>query len=205
MGYEPTQIIVKKTKEGGYWATCPEVPGANGQGETVAEAKRSLIAAVALMQVEPTVFDRIRALRARQTPLPKCEAAKLIRAGRHRLRRKRNSPLMHLIPMKAPFPQIKIYPSTRIQFEKEAIKWRKETRLTSLTEKIVSHPSYKKIIAMGEPVLPLILARVAEGQAHWFTALRQITGERPAANATTFGEAQRAWLNWAKTKQLATT
>lgn len=38
--------IIEKAPEGGYWAICPEVPGANGQGETVAEAKKSLREAI---------------------------------------------------------------------------------------------------------------------------------------------------------------
>ena len=29
--------IVEPAEEGGFWAFCPEVPGANGQGETVEE------------------------------------------------------------------------------------------------------------------------------------------------------------------------
>ncbi len=32
--------IIDTAPEGGYWAICPEIPGANGQGETIAEAKR---------------------------------------------------------------------------------------------------------------------------------------------------------------------
>ena len=35
--------------EGGFWATCLEVPGANGQGETQAECLHDLGAAVQLM------------------------------------------------------------------------------------------------------------------------------------------------------------
>lgn len=31
--------IIEPAPEGGYWAICPEVPGANGQGETIEEAK----------------------------------------------------------------------------------------------------------------------------------------------------------------------
>jgi predicted RNase H-like HicB family nuclease len=41
--------IIEPAPEGGYWAICPEVPGANGQGETVEEAKSNLIDAVKLM------------------------------------------------------------------------------------------------------------------------------------------------------------
>ncbi|MFQ5456727.1 MAG: type II toxin-antitoxin system HicB family antitoxin [Nitrospirota bacterium] len=41
--------IIEKAPEGGYWAICPEVPGANGQGETVDEAKNSLSKAIELI------------------------------------------------------------------------------------------------------------------------------------------------------------
>ena len=41
--------IIEKAPEGGFWAICPEVPGANGQGETVDEAKESLKQAISLI------------------------------------------------------------------------------------------------------------------------------------------------------------
>ena len=41
--------ILEKAPEGGYWAICPEFPGANGQGETVEEAKTNLREAVMLI------------------------------------------------------------------------------------------------------------------------------------------------------------
>jgi len=41
--------IIEEAPNGGYWAICPEVPGANGQGETIAEAKKSLRNAVRLI------------------------------------------------------------------------------------------------------------------------------------------------------------
>ena len=41
--------IIEAAPEGGFWAICPEVPGANGQGETVGETKDSLKEAVTLI------------------------------------------------------------------------------------------------------------------------------------------------------------
>ena len=41
--------IIEEAPEGGYWAICPEVPGANGQGETVEETKASLREAIRLI------------------------------------------------------------------------------------------------------------------------------------------------------------
>jgi predicted RNase H-like HicB family nuclease len=41
--------IIESAPEGGFWAICPEVPGANGQGETIEEAKENLIEAIKLI------------------------------------------------------------------------------------------------------------------------------------------------------------
>jgi len=41
--------VIESAPEGGYWAICPEIPGANGQGQTVAEAKESLKQAIILI------------------------------------------------------------------------------------------------------------------------------------------------------------
>jgi predicted RNase H-like HicB family nuclease len=41
--------IIEEAPEGGFWAVCPEVPGANGQGETVEEAKENLREAIVLI------------------------------------------------------------------------------------------------------------------------------------------------------------
>ncbi len=38
--------IIEESPEGGYWAICPEISGANGQGETIEEAKNSLREAI---------------------------------------------------------------------------------------------------------------------------------------------------------------
>jgi len=41
--------IIELAPEGGYWAICPEVPGANGQGETIEEVKNNLREAIELI------------------------------------------------------------------------------------------------------------------------------------------------------------
>ena len=41
--------VIEAAPEGGYWAICPEIPGANGQGETPAEAKAHLEEAIELI------------------------------------------------------------------------------------------------------------------------------------------------------------
>lgn len=41
--------IIESAPEGGFWAVCPEFPGANGQGETLVEARESLRQAIQLL------------------------------------------------------------------------------------------------------------------------------------------------------------
>lgn len=47
--------IIEPAEEGGYWAICPEVPGANGQGETVEEAKRNMAQAIKLLKDDENI------------------------------------------------------------------------------------------------------------------------------------------------------
>lgn len=47
--------IIEPAEEGGYWAICPEVPGANGQGEAVEEAKRNMIQAIKLLKDDENI------------------------------------------------------------------------------------------------------------------------------------------------------
>ena len=53
--------IIESAPEGGYWAICPEVPGANGQGETIEEVKDNLRQAIELI-LEDRREDILRGL-----------------------------------------------------------------------------------------------------------------------------------------------
>ena len=53
--------IIEPAPEGGYWAICPEVPGANGQGETIEETKNNLREAIELI-LEDRKADILRGL-----------------------------------------------------------------------------------------------------------------------------------------------
>jgi predicted RNase H-like HicB family nuclease len=41
--------VIEPAPEGGFWAICLEIPGANGQGETMEEARTDLHAAIELL------------------------------------------------------------------------------------------------------------------------------------------------------------
>ena len=53
--------VIEAAEEGGYWAYCPEVPGANGQGESIADAKVDLASAISLI-LEDRLEDSLRGL-----------------------------------------------------------------------------------------------------------------------------------------------
>lgn len=53
--------VIEPAEEGGFWAFCPEVAGANGQGETVEETKADLIEAIKLI-FEDRLEDSLRGL-----------------------------------------------------------------------------------------------------------------------------------------------
>ncbi|MBF0241576.1 MAG: type II toxin-antitoxin system HicB family antitoxin [Desulfamplus sp.] len=54
-------VIIEKAPEGGYWAICPEIPGANGQGETIEETKDNLREAIKLI-LDDRLEDILRGL-----------------------------------------------------------------------------------------------------------------------------------------------
>ncbi|MBK5965658.1 HicB family protein [Thiocystis minor] len=53
--------IIEAAPEGGFWAICPEIPGANGQGETLEETKESLRQAIEMI-LEDRTSDILRGL-----------------------------------------------------------------------------------------------------------------------------------------------
>ncbi|MDA8404790.1 MAG: type II toxin-antitoxin system HicB family antitoxin [Desulfobacteraceae bacterium] len=53
--------IIEAAPEGGFWAICPEIPGANGQGETIEETKNNLRQAIELI-LEDHKADILRGL-----------------------------------------------------------------------------------------------------------------------------------------------
>lgn len=86
-------------------------------------------------------------------------------------------------------------------FQNLVRQWRAERGATSSITQMVLSPAYQRIIGMGGPAVPLILAQLrSEGgnPDHWGWALHAITGEDPippeAAGDTV--QIARAWLEW---------
>jgi len=80
--------------------------------------------------------------------------------------------------------------------------WKHNTAAQSMLERIVRHPAYQQIIALGPDVVPLILAELQRQPDHWFWALKSITGEDPVPPGANFTEAVEAWLAWGRKRGL---
>lgn len=81
-----------------------------------------------------------------------------------------------------------------------AEQWRQETGMISLVSKIVMHPTYQRIIGMGQPVVPLILRELEQEPDHWFWALQSITGANPVEpqQRGRLRQMAGAWIQWGK-------
>jgi len=89
-------------------------------------------------------------------------------------------------------------------FQSLAEEWKAGTAFLSSTTAMIEHPSYRAIIALGPPVVPLILRDLEKEPAYWFAALRAITGEDPAPPEArgNFRAIADAWLVWGRSRGL---
>ena len=85
-------------------------------------------------------------------------------------------------------------------FRALAEQWSAETGLLSSPRQIAAHPAHRQIIAMGPPVIPLILREMQRQPGHWSLTLRAITGENPVSpeKAGYAGEIAAAWREWGR-------
>ncbi len=95
---------------------------------------------------------------------------------------------------------ITVSPTLATRFETLAAEWKAAVALTSSSSAIVAHPAYQAIIALGPPVVPLLLRELEREPAPWFEALKAITREDPVPPAD-WGYARAmaaAWLAWGR-------
>ena len=100
----------------------------------------------------------------------------------------------------APRPKSDVPSALALEFKAHAEKWRKETQHTSSLTKMITHPSYRRIMGMGREVLPLLFQELKERPDHWLVALNAITGEDPVPADSKFNDAVDAWLAWGAEK-----
>jgi hypothetical protein len=90
----------------------------------------------------------------------------------------------------------------RNRFQQLSAEWKAKSHHMSNTAQMAMLRPYQRIIGMGLPAVPLILAELAQQPDQWFWALEAITGENPvppeaAGNVRLMAQ---AWLDWGKTR-----
>src|SRR5438034_4948287 len=79
--------------------------------------------------------------------------------------------------------------------------WRKETYVISDSSKLVSHPAYQELIALGPAVLPHLFRDLEQTlDGHLSSALTRITGAQPVqpGEGGKIRVVAERWLNWAR-------
>lgn len=86
------------------------------------------------------------------------------------------------------------------QFRLLAEQWHRETGMLSSISKKAMHPTYQRIIGMGDKAVTPILRRLQERPDHWFWALNAITGENPVPQecAGNLRQMADAWIVWGR-------
>ena len=92
------------------------------------------------------------------------------------------------------------------RFQGLATRWIATTRYRSNTQALRNHAVYQELVALGEPVVPLILMELGwQPRVSWFVVLTGITGENPVppALAGQVDATARAWIDWARQRGYA--
>jgi len=84
------------------------------------------------------------------------------------------------------------------EFRALADQWVEATSFSSSIPQMVMHPAYQRVIGLGHSAVPLILQELQTRPAHWFWALKAITGEDPAADSTSYDDGVSAWIDWGR-------
>ena len=80
-------------------------------------------------------------------------------------------------------------------------RWREETAYLSSSTRILGHPAYQELIALGPAALPFLFRDLQQtGDGHLSKALAAITGAHPvpAAERGQVRKIAETWLRWAR-------
>ncbi len=82
--------------------------------------------------------------------------------------------------------------------------WKKETAPLSSVARMIAHPSYLRLIALGgrsAAVLRLLLRELSAEPDFWFSALEAIAGENPVPEGSDFDASVESWVKWGKSRR----
>ena len=85
------------------------------------------------------------------------------------------------------------------RFRRLEAEWIAATGHLSSTTRLVAHPAFREIVALGAAVVPVMLRDLQERPRLWVWALAEITGADPvpASDRGDIARMTEAWLSWA--------
>jgi len=86
------------------------------------------------------------------------------------------------------------------RFRKLVAQWKAESLFLSSSTAMAELPSYQNIIALGPPVVPLLLRELNREPDHWFWALKVLTGADPIPEEQRgkIREMAKTWVQWGR-------
>ena len=90
------------------------------------------------------------------------------------------------------------------RFRRLEAQWKLDTEFLSDAHKIINHPAFRAIIALGEEVVPLLLHDLESQPSLMVWALPEITGANPVSpsDSGNIRKMCEAWLKWGREKGL---
>jgi GAF domain-containing protein len=87
-----------------------------------------------------------------------------------------------------------------LTFRQLADAWEKETASFTVLLDRMTHPTYQRIIGLGDRVVPILLKELERQPNHWFWALEAITRQSPVKqeNSGRISEMVKDWVHWGK-------
>jgi hypothetical protein len=86
-------------------------------------------------------------------------------------------------------------------FDRFYAEWNRDTATSSNMTRIITHPAYYSIIAMGKRALPYILKSLEDGGGPWFVALEAIVTDGSPVSSEHRNNARQMredWLIWGR-------
>lgn len=99
-------------------------------------------------------------------------------------------------------PQAISTEDVRSRFQRLSRDWKEQSRYLSNTAQMSMLKPYQRIVGMGWPVVPFILAELQHEPDQWFWALEAITEQNPVPSeaAGRVSQMAQAWIDWEKSQ-----
>jgi hypothetical protein len=103
-----------------------------------------------------------------------------------------------------PLLQSVVEANARDWFKSWANEWRQATAAHSSMTMRKRDPTYRRIVDLGWPIVPMLLGALRENPDLWFPFLRDITRENPVNrdDRGDYDKMTNAWLTWGRNKGL---